>query len=84
MLGLLNKYAVEFLMRFTYTFNGERITFCSDEIAKNVSINPFLFGRSFLRMLFINAKALFMRFYVLSMHFVSMCLNIVLSHAFSE
>ena len=33
-------------------------------------------------MLFINAKALFMRFYVLSINFVSMCLNIVLSHAF--
>ena len=49
-----------------------------------VNIYPFLFGRSFLRMLFINAKALFMRFYVLSMHFVSICLNIVLSHAFSE
>ena len=46
--------------------------------------NPFLFGRSFLRMLFIKAKALFMRFYDLSMNFVSMCLNIVLSHAFSE
>ena len=47
-------------------------------------IYPFLFGRSFLRMVFINAKALFMRFYVLSMNIVSMCLNIVLSHAFSE
>ena len=41
-------------------------------------INSFLFGRSFLRMLFINAKALFMRFYVLSMNFLSMCLNIAL------
>ena len=49
-----------------------------------IAVYPFLFGRSFLRMLFINAKALFMRFYVLSMNFVSMCLNIVLSHAFSE
>ena len=48
------------------------------------TIHPFLFGRSFLQMLFINAKALFMRFYVLSMNFVSVCLNIVLSHAFSE
>ena len=28
-------------------------------------------------MLFINAKALFMRFYFLSINFVSMCLNIV-------
>ena len=53
-------------------------------LAGCAEVNPFLFGRSFLRMLFINAKALFMRFYVLSMNFVSMCLNIVLSHAFSE
>ena len=48
------------------------------------SFNPFLFGWSFLQMFNIKAKALFMRFYVLSMKFVSMCLNIVLSHAFSE
>ena len=56
----------------------------SDGTSFKRSKKSISFRSVFLAMLFINAKALFMRFYVLSMNFVSMCLNIVLSHAFSK